>query len=170
MLRRRPFAEGIAGQHYLADNLRRPQIAHQPLGAGVAELAVQRAADLGGNTQRAAVRLRDVDALHLISVGKAKQPFLRAIGRLLVQRDSGPLDDEMIGQHCPHRFRQVGHLVEVGRAAVIKPLPYLTDPEPGDTVWLQDGGKFVPVQADQVPACDGFRREGVNRGHLRLHS
>ena len=41
------------------DDLGRRQIAHQLLRAGVAEAAIQRAADLRGDAQRAAVRFRE---------------------------------------------------------------------------------------------------------------
>ena len=46
-----PVAEVVAGDHDLADDLGGGQVAHQPLGAGVAEGAGQRAADLAMETQ-----------------------------------------------------------------------------------------------------------------------
>ena len=46
----------------------RGQIAHQALGAGVAERAVERAAHLTGNAQRAAVGFRDMDALDVVGL------------------------------------------------------------------------------------------------------
>src|SRR3546814_6977225 len=55
--RRRPFAEVIARHHDLADDLGRCEVAHQALGAGVAELAGEGAADLAGDAERAAILL-----------------------------------------------------------------------------------------------------------------
>ena len=55
----RPFAEHVAGMHDLADDLARIEIAHEPLGARVAEAAGERAADLRGDAERAAVGLRE---------------------------------------------------------------------------------------------------------------
>ncbi len=43
---RRPIVQPVARHHDLADDLAGGEIAHQPLGAGVAERAVERAADL----------------------------------------------------------------------------------------------------------------------------
>jgi hypothetical protein len=44
-----PIVEPVARQHDLADDLARRQVAHEALGAGMAERAVERAADLTGN-------------------------------------------------------------------------------------------------------------------------
>ena len=59
-------AEPVARHHDLPDDLAGRQVAHQPLRAGVAERAVERAADLARQAERAAVGLRDVDALDLV--------------------------------------------------------------------------------------------------------
>ena len=59
-------AEPVARHHHLADDLAGREVAHQPLRAGVAERAGQRAADLARDAQRAAIGFRDVDALDLV--------------------------------------------------------------------------------------------------------
>jgi hypothetical protein len=47
--RRRPFAQRVARHHDLPDDLLGPEISHQQLRAGMAEAAIERAADLGGD-------------------------------------------------------------------------------------------------------------------------
>ena len=49
--RGRPFAECVAGDHDLRGDLLRGEIAHEGLCAGMAEGAVERAADLGGHAE-----------------------------------------------------------------------------------------------------------------------
>ena len=97
-------AEPVARDHDLADDLARGQVAHQPLRAGVAERAVQRAADLARQAQRAAVGLRDIDALDLVRTfagvlaRQPQQPFARAVGRNLLGHDFGPRQRVTRGQ------------------------------------------------------------------------
>ena len=77
------------------------EVAHQPLRAGVAERAGQRAADLARQAQRAAVGLRDVDALDLVRAlagvlaRQPQQPFARAVGGDLLGHDLGPRQREV---------------------------------------------------------------------------
>jgi hypothetical protein len=81
----RPFAQIVAREHDLADDLGRGQVAHQLLGAGVAERTGQRAAHLAGDAERAAPVLGDVDGLHLVPAGDAEQILARAVGRDLAR-------------------------------------------------------------------------------------
>ena len=96
-----PVIEAIARHHDLADDLARGEVAHQPLGAGVAERAIQRAADLRGNAQRAAIGFRNIDALDLmrlldqIAARQAQQPFAGAVGGDLLGDHFGARDGEM---------------------------------------------------------------------------
>ena len=55
---RRPFAEVVAGDLHLATISAAVRLRTSGLGAGVAEGAVQRAADLAGDAERAAARRR----------------------------------------------------------------------------------------------------------------
>ena len=111
-----PVVEAVARHHHLADDLAGGEIAHQPLRAGVAERAVQRAADLGGDAQRAAVGLGDVDALDLmrpldiVAARQPQQPFAGAVGRDLLGHHFGPVDGEMLFELGAHVLRDVGHL------------------------------------------------------------
>ena len=98
------IAQPVARHHDLADDLARREVAHQPLRAGVAERAVERAADLARQAKRAAVGLRDVDALDLVRplardlAGQAQQPLAGAVDRDLLGHDLGPRQRVM-----PHR-------------------------------------------------------------------
>src|SRR5258708_37262183 len=82
-----PIAETIAGHHDLADDFARRQIAHQPLGAGMAERSIERAADLPRYAKGAAPGLRYVHARHfvqpLIVSRQPHQPRSRAVDRHL---------------------------------------------------------------------------------------
>ena len=90
------IAEPVAGDEDLADDLGRRQVAHQRHRAGVAEGAVERAADLARHAERAAVRFRDVDAFDLgalveaVGGGHAQEPLARAVGGDLLGDDLGP--------------------------------------------------------------------------------
>ena len=101
---RRPSAGAVApGQspmrsrasENLADDLLGLEVAHQPLRAGVAERAGERAADLARDAQRAAIVLGDVDRLDLgrarlmAALGEPQQPFARAVGGDLLGGDLG---------------------------------------------------------------------------------
>ena len=88
--RTRPIADAVARQHNLADDFLRFEIAHQALGAGMAERAIERAADLAGDAQRAAIALGDVDGFDfrrerfVSALGQPQQPLARAIDRDLL--------------------------------------------------------------------------------------
>ena len=96
--RRRPLAVGVARQQDLADDLAGAEVAHQALGAGVAEAAGQGAADLRGQAERAAVLFGDEHALRLVAVGEAQQPLAGAVVRMLLDPDGGPLQNAKGGR------------------------------------------------------------------------
>ena len=125
-----PIVEPVARQHHLADDLARREIAHQALRAGMAERAIERAADLARNAQRAAIGFRNVDALDLMRpavglAGQPEQPFARAVDRNLLGGDFRPRQREVLRQLRAQLLRQGRHVVEVLRAAHIKPVPNL---------------------------------------------
>ena len=128
-----PVADAVARQQDLADDLLRLEVAHQPLRAGVAERAGERAADLARDAQRAAVVLGDVDRLDLgraglmAALGEAQQPFARAVGGDLLGGDLRP--GKRVGS-CERGAQLLGdvrHLVERRGAARIDPAPELAD-------------------------------------------
>ena len=61
----REIAKPVARHHHLGDDLLGLEVAHQALRAGMAEGAGQRAADLAGDAERAAIDLGDIDAFDL---------------------------------------------------------------------------------------------------------
>ena len=110
-LRARPFAIGIARGHELADDLRRAEVAHQRLRAGMAEPAGQGAADLGGDADRAAIfhRVGDIDRLRLLAVAEPEQEFAGLVLRELVctrrlpagrSRNAPPASPATAGRCC----------------------------------------------------------------------
>ena len=92
------------------------EVAHQPLRAGVAERAGERAADLARDAERAAVGFRDVDALDLVRAlagmlaGQPQQPFARAVDRHLLGHHFRPRQREMRVERRAQLLRHAGHL------------------------------------------------------------
>ena len=111
----RPVAEPVARDHHLPDDLAGREVAHEALRAGVAERAGERAADLARHAQRAAVGLRDIDALDFVRplagvlAGKPQQPLARAVGRDLLGHDLGPLQREVRVERGAQILRHAGH-------------------------------------------------------------
>ena len=157
-LRAEEVAKPVARDHHLADDLTGGEVAHQPLRAGVAERAGQRAADLAGEAERAAVGLGDVDALDLVRTlaafaGQAKEPLAGAVGRHLLRHHLGTRQREVLRQHGAQLLRHAGHGVEVARAAHIDPVPELLHAHLalllGDAGLPQRVGQFGARQPDQ---------------------
>ncbi len=61
LIRRGPVAKRIPRHHNLADNFEGSQIAYQPLRAGMAKAAIQRATDLARHTKRSTVSFRNIN-------------------------------------------------------------------------------------------------------------
>ena len=128
-----PIVQPVARQHDLADDLAWREIAHEALCAGMAERAIERAADLTGNAQRAAVGFGDVDALDLTGpavgfAGKPQQPLARAVDGDLLRGDLRPRRREMLRQLGAQLFRQRRHRGKILRAAHVEPVPDLLHP------------------------------------------
>ena len=154
--RRRPFAVRIAGHEELGDDLAGIQIAHHALGAGVAEGAGKRAAHLGGDAERAAILLRDVDGFHLAAIGEAQQPLSRPVRRTLLRRRLGACQGIALGERGAQRAGDGRHRAEFDGAPVVNPVPELLGPHPdplrrhADS--LQALGKLVAREPDQALA------------------
>ena len=97
----------------------------------MAERTGERAANLRGNAQRAAILFGDIDDLDLMPACDPHQIFARAIGRDLLGHNFGQFDHEILGQKLAIIFRQIGHLVEIAHTPVIDPLPKLVCPHLG---------------------------------------
>ena len=133
-----PVAETVARDHDLADDLAGREVAHQPLRAGVAERAGERATDLAGDAQRAAVGLGDVDAFDLVRAlvqtfaralaGQPQKPFARAVDRDLLGNDFRAREREVPIEAGAQLFRHAGHGIEMGGAAHVEPVPELLHP------------------------------------------
>ena len=128
-----PIVEPVARQDDLADDLARREIAHQALRAGMAERATERAADLAGNAQRAAIGLRDIDAFDVVRpirqfAREPQQPFARAVDRDLLGGDLRPRQREMLRQLGAEFLRQGRHGVEAFDAPHVQPMPNLLHP------------------------------------------
>ena len=165
----RPFAVGVARRHELADDLRRAEIAHQPLRAGVAEAAGQRAADLRGDADRAAVlgAVGDVDRLRLLPVAEAEQEFAGVVLAGLHRRRLGPADDEALGQLLLQRPGDRGHAGEIGDALVVDPVPELLGAERRLADRRHLGGQLGARQADQVaPPVGELHRRRIEQRRL----
>ena len=135
----------------------------------MAEGAVQGAADLAGDAERARgggalpAHVGDVDGLDLDAGGRADQPLARAVAAHLPLHHLGPGDDEMVGEAAPHLLGHVAHGGEVGGAVMVDPAPELggahlrlvrRDGAAGD----QGGGEFRAGEAGEVRRRNDVRR------------
>ena len=126
-----PFAQRITRQHHLADDFARRQVAHQPHGSGVAEPAIEGAANLAGHAQRAAIGVGDEDHFEIMAISRAQQPFARAIGGMLRLYHFGATDDETLAQPGTHGLGDIRHRLEISDAAMIQPVEHLLGAQPG---------------------------------------
>ena len=162
-----PFAERVARQHDLPDDFGRGQVAHQLHRAGKAEAAIERAADLARDAQRAAIGIGDEHAFGFLAVVEAQQPFARAVGGDLRGDDLGPPDDEMLRQQCAGVLGDIGEAVDVGRAALVNPVPHLPATHVG--LFLRDArrdqrrAQLRLRQPEQRPLAIGTRACGFAR-------
>ncbi len=159
---RRPIVQPVARQHHLAGDLGGGEIADKPLRAGVAESAIERATDLAGDAQRAAVGFRNVDAFDLMRravdvARKPQKPFARAVDRNLLVNDFGPRQRKALRQCRAHLLRQRGHRFEILHAAHIKPVPDLLHAHAAlpfrHAGFAQRIGQRIARQPDQRRLC-----------------
>ena len=149
------------------------QVAHETLRAGVAERTGERAADLGRDAQRAAIDLRDVDALDLRALverprrGHPQQPLARAVLRDLLADDRGTVERVGVGQRLAQALADVRHRLEVADAAQVDPMPELPDAHPQLALGHADGGEFF---FQFIPRQAGQRRFASGRAGWRLTS
>ena len=120
----------------------------------MAEGAGQRAADLRRYTQRATVALRDVDGLDLLAVIEAQQPFPGAVGGGEGVADLGPTQLVSLGKLLTEAFREVGHRREIGRAAVVDPVPQLARAERLGAEIVHFRRQLGAAQPDKIAAFE----------------
>ncbi len=128
----REIAKPVAAKQKLGEDFLGRQVADETLRAGVTEGTGQRAADLTGNAERAAALFRNVDGLDLDRTArtprrKAQQPLAGAVVGDLLLDDIRTRDGEMLLQHLAHVLGDIRHVIEVGDAAHINPVPQLAD-------------------------------------------
>jgi hypothetical protein len=113
-----PVIEAVARDHHLRDDFAGGEIAHQALRAGVAERAVQRAADLRGNAERAAIGFGNVDAFDFMRALADRPPGSRSSHlrvpslEICSATTSGRVHGEVLFKFRAHVLRNVGHLGE----------------------------------------------------------
>jgi hypothetical protein len=133
--------------------------AHRP---GVAEAAVEGAADLARHAQGAAVGVGDEDHFEIVAVMGAQQPLARAVGGDLRFDHLRPRNGEALREPRPLRLGDVGHRVEVGRPAIVDPVPDLLGAQLG-LLWLearllQGGAKLVLRKPDELRPAVASRK------------
>ena len=133
------------------------------------EPAVQGAAHLARDAQRAPVFLGDMDALDLVAVTQAQQPFVGAVHRGEIARDVGTGNDEALGQLRAQCLRDVGHHVKIGDAATVDPLEELVGAEARLVHFSKDRNKVVAIHADQVDQAIGLQRGRREKVGVQWH-
>jgi hypothetical protein len=161
-----PVADRVAGDKNLGDDLLWSQIAHQALGAGVAERAGQGAADLTRDAQRAAVGLGNKHGLDLRRPGivpaplQPQEPFASAVGGDLGGSDLGPRQGVGAGEGGAQVLGNVRHLLERAGAAHVQPAPQLAQAHLQLLLGDADGGQR---RRKPLAAETGQRRLGGGR-------
>ena len=110
---------------HLADDLRSGQVAVEALRAGRAERASQAAADLRRDAQCAATLVGNEHRFDRVAAVHAEQPFVGAIGGWLLELHARRRDHTGRLQLRSQRLAKIGHLLEIGRVAMIDPLHHL---------------------------------------------
>ena len=134
----------------------------------MAEGAIERAADLARDAERASVLLGNIDALDfralVVRMGgrHPEQPFAGAVGRDLFGDDFGPHEAIARRKRLQERPRDVAHRRKLARAAVVNPVPELRDAHValalGDADFGKGAGKL------------GARRAGEAHGRAAVGS
>ena len=165
----RPFTERITGEHDLPDDLVDREVADQSHRAGVAEAAIEGAADLARDAQGSAIGVGDEHHLEIVIVVGPQQPLAGAVNGHLRLDHAGAGDPEPLGQPGLLDLGDVGHDRKIGRAAIVDPVEQLlgaqlgcTRLEPGS---LERSADAVARQADQLDARVRVRRRGTGHGH-----
>jgi hypothetical protein len=107
----------------------------KPWSACGTEAARQGAADLGRDAKRATVGLGDEDRLDPVAGANLEQELARAVDGGLLGDQRGRTDLCHLRELLAQALGQIGHLLEILRAALMQPAQHL----PGAIGFLADG-------------------------------
>ena len=134
------------------------QVAVEALLAGRAERAVERAAGLRRDAQRAAVVLGDVDGLDRVAAADVEQPLARAVGRRRVaDHASAPRIVGDRGEPLAQRLREVGHRAEVVDEPLVHPARHLPRAK-----------RLLAEVGEERGEAGGVEVEQVDHGRVRV--
>ena len=110
----------------LADDLAGRQVAVEALLAGRAERAVERAAGLRRDAQRAAVVFRDVDGLDRVAAADVEQPLACAVARPCCrERPAARRCSASAARRSRNALAEVAHRLDVVREPLVDPARHL---------------------------------------------
>ncbi len=144
----------------------------------MAEGAVEGAADLAGDAQRARLAdIRDIHAFAFDTGREAGQPFLRAVLRDLVIGDFRPVEDVFFGQTLAQFLGDIGHHREITGSEMVNPAAQLLGAHPGlFTIKAKAFHLGLEGRDRQSRQCSGAGRRRwapgkiEGRGHRRAYS
>ena len=149
------LAQLALGEQHLADDLGGGEVAVEALLRGRAERAIEHAAHLRGDAQRAAIVLRDEDHLEGLARIGPQQPLARAVGRALLADDLGRADLGPLVELRAKGLGEVRHRVELALAALVHPAHELAGAERLAAQLLHERIQRRPFEAEQVHAFLG---------------
>src|SRR5579864_1093261 len=141
-----------AREPYLADDLRGAQVPVEALLGGRAERAVERAAHLRGDAERAAVGLGNEHHLEGLALIGAQQPLHRAVARALHAHDLRRPYLGLLGEAAAKVPGEIRHRGKIGDAALVDPAHELARTERPAAELRHERLQRRPWQAEQVGA------------------
>src|SRR5690606_38054782 len=139
----------------LADDLGDRKVTVEALPPGRAERAIERAAGLRGDAERAAVRLGNENGLDRLPRADVEQPLARAVRRALLadhprRRELGDLREPLAELQA-----EIGHRAEIEHAALVDPAHDLARAIRLLTERDEELGELLGRQAEQVQLAAG---------------
>ncbi len=114
------------------------------------------------------VFLGDIDRLHLLAVGKSEQPFARAVERDLLGDELWAREGKGAAKLGAELLGNVGHALEIGGTAHIKPVPQLAHAHArlalGHAYRLELRGKLGAAEPQQWDVLIAPGRRGLRGG------
>ena len=126
------------------------EVARKALMAGGAKAAAHGTTGLRRHAQRATVGFGDEHRFHRVATAHVEEPFDRAVARLLAREHRQRRDVTDAGELVAQAARQVGHLGEIGRTALVDPTEQLGGAEALFTELFAKRSQAVEVEIEQV--------------------